>query len=71
MPMPMQNVDEVRRNEAFMSMRAAQKTAEKNGREYMGAAPKAKGSRRQKIVTGIAIAAVILGMVLLSRFGIL
>lgn len=71
MPMPMQNIDEVRRNEAFLSMRAAQRTAERNGQTYMGSAPKAQGSRRQKIITGIAVAAVATALVLLSAFHVI
>ena len=71
MPLPMQNYDEARRNAEFMNMRAAQMTAERNGQEGMQQPEKAVGSRRQKIATGIAVAAVILVLAVLSALRII
>lgn len=71
MPLPMQNYDEARRNAEFMNMRAAQMTAERNGQKWMQQPEKAAGSRRQKIATGIAVAAVILVLAVLSALRII
>lgn len=71
MPLPMQNYDEAKRNAQFMTMRAAQKTAERNGQEWMGEAPKASGTRRQKIATVIGIAAVVAVLVVLSALRVI
>ena len=46
MPLPMQNYDEAKRNATFMTMRAAQKTAQKNGQAWMGEAPKTSRNQR-------------------------
>ena len=71
MPLPMQNYDEARRNAEFMNMRAAQMTAERNGQEWMQQPEKAAGGRRQKIATGIGVAAVILVLAVLSAMRII
>ena len=71
MPLPMQNYDEARRNAEFMKMRAAQMTAERNGQEWRQQLEKAAGSRRQKIATGIGVAAVILVLVVLAALRVI
>ena len=70
MPLPMQNYDETKRNATFMTMRAAQKTAQKNGQAWMGEAP-TYGTRGQKVATGIGIAAVVAVLVILSALRII
>ena len=71
MPLPMQNYDEAKRNATFMTMRAAQKTAQKNGQAWMGEAPKTSGTSGQKVATGIGIAAVVAVLVILSALRII
>lgn len=66
MPLPVQNYDEIQRNNQFMSMRAAQRTAQHNGQQWMGTAPAKAENRRQKIATGIGVAAVVAVLVVLS-----
>ena len=68
MPLPMQNVDEVKRNEACMAMHAAQKVAAQSGHQAVaGAHP----NRRQNIATGIGVAAVVAVLVVLSALRVI